>query len=1115
MTNRIGAPSGRCPDARVELDDAAARVLAFGRRLEVEAEDVSLMASSLWCVRVTLSESSSAGSNRDLRPLLTRMWLVACFCPCGPNEWGARKLSDADVSSETQWAAVLGWTPCAGGSSGGSMSAKWVRAVSVVAACAFVVAMSGSIAAADDGSLPSTSTGGTGETAVIHAGSASRALAATSANSAADQTETVTFSEFPIGTRIASQYQDRGIMFGGDSPFITTDGANPTSPVLSGTPTFQGTVEGTFVMKDGSPRTVNHLQLDVGYIDTARSVYVLVYGADGGQLLAIPLAANGIVHVDIDQLGMASFRVETVTDEPAGFAVDNVSYPSPDLPPVIDLDKYVALGDSYQSGQGVGNYEPGTDNDGNGCRRSYDAYPYRLVADGVVNLTLDFRACSGATITDFYDSQKADQGPQLDALGSDTRLVTIGIVGNDLEFSGIMTACLATVTGNILSPALTWWRSCARNEGGWVDGNIASLRSGQLHTNLLELYRDVRRRAPSARVIVVDYPEFFPSQGVGGYYSGCYGVRSSDQVWIDEKIRQADETIGSIAAEAGFEYVSMADVLTGHQVCTDDPAMNGVVATDRVASFHPNALGHSLIADRLESHIGQPVNPTFVIRSHETVVTHYEIRGSVLSLNIGWPGSDVVTNLVSPSGVRYTRDAPGAATHDVGPTWEYYTITDPEPGTWTVESYGADVAADGEPVTYSLADLTAPNQAPTANVTTTQSGGTFTFDASGSSDPDGTIVDYQWEFADGATASGPVVTHTFAPGVYDVTLVTTDNQGAKGFGYADHVIHVGSVLTGTSLFSGSSLQVTNNVTVGGSGEDVRVAGDLECNSNGHIAGDVSVTGAAHLTNHCTIDGSLTVSGDVLLDSNASVAGDVTAGGQIRFQSTGHLGGNVTAGSTFAVIDGVPIDDLHADGALAGSVTEHAEVSAVDFGAPPVVAAPQGTSDRDLTWAQWLHATAVAAQAPAWSTGLSNQPGCALASWSVGTSTVTVDADTMVDARASTSGCSAIDLHGLTIKLSGDLTILADSVQSPNGLHLESADGMPHTVRILVPGTVSGQSGNGGITLLGGTTADSMLTVEVGTPGAVALSGGVNIVGQIAAGSVSADGQVHIESRTSA
>jgi hypothetical protein len=50
-----------------------------------------------------------------------------------------------------------------------------------------------------------------------------------------------------------------------------------------------------------------------------------------------------------------------------------------------------------------------------------------------------------------------------------------------------------------------------------------------------------------------------------------------------------------------------------------------------------------------------------------------------------------------------------------------------------------------------------------------------------------------------------------------------------------------------------------------------------------------------------------------------------------------------------------------------------------------------------------------------------------------------------------------------------------------------------------------------VSLLGGTTADPMITVEIGTPGTVNLSGGVDRVAQIAAGRINADGHVTLTS----
>lgn len=56
-----------------------------------------------------------------------------------------------------------------------------------------------------------------------------------------------------------------------------------------------------------------------------------------------------------------------------------------------------------------------------------------------------------------------------------------------------------------------------------------------------------------------------------------------------------------------------------------------------------------------------------------------------------------------------------------------------------------------------------------------------TFDASASSSPDGAIVSYEWDFGDGETGTGVVVTHIYEEkGLYEVTLVVTDSNGKTG-----------------------------------------------------------------------------------------------------------------------------------------------------------------------------------------------------------------------------------------------------------------------------------------------------------------------------------------------
>lgn len=60
-------------------------------------------------------------------------------------------------------------------------------------------------------------------------------------------------------------------------------------------------------------------------------------------------------------------------------------------------------------------------------------------------------------------------------------------------------------------------------------------------------------------------------------------------------------------------------------------------------------------------------------------------------------------------------------------------------------------------------------------------GDSLTFDASGSYDADGTIVDYYWDFDDGTFGSGEIVTHAYsAEKIYKVYLKVTDNDGFYG-----------------------------------------------------------------------------------------------------------------------------------------------------------------------------------------------------------------------------------------------------------------------------------------------------------------------------------------------
>ncbi|MCK4222094.1 MAG: PKD domain-containing protein, partial [Dehalococcoidia bacterium] len=77
------------------------------------------------------------------------------------------------------------------------------------------------------------------------------------------------------------------------------------------------------------------------------------------------------------------------------------------------------------------------------------------------------------------------------------------------------------------------------------------------------------------------------------------------------------------------------------------------------------------------------------------------------------------------------------------------------------------------------------NIKPSANFTASPTSGTaplaVDFDASGSSDPDGSITSYNWTFGDGSTGTGVTTSHTYnTAGTYTVNLTVIDGQGATG-----------------------------------------------------------------------------------------------------------------------------------------------------------------------------------------------------------------------------------------------------------------------------------------------------------------------------------------------
>jgi PKD repeat protein len=102
------------------------------------------------------------------------------------------------------------------------------------------------------------------------------------------------------------------------------------------------------------------------------------------------------------------------------------------------------------------------------------------------------------------------------------------------------------------------------------------------------------------------------------------------------------------------------------------------------------------------------------------------------------------------------------------------------------------------------------------------------FDASASSDPDGSIVSYTWNYGDGSTDIGVMKWHPFsASGTYMVTLTVTDDDGATNS--ITQAIQVGGAVNAAPTANFSTLPTSPTI-----GEWVRFDGAGSTDSDGSI-----------------------------------------------------------------------------------------------------------------------------------------------------------------------------------------------------------------------------------------------------------------------------------------
>jgi lysophospholipase L1-like esterase len=260
--------------------------------------------------------------------------------------------------------------------------------------------------------------------------------------------------------------------------------------------------------------------------------------------------------------------------------------------------EYVALGDSYTAGPGI---EPIADDS---CHRSQLNYP-SLVDKALAIKKFADRSCAGARIANLTEPQSFRDPrtglpvrmnePQLNALGAGTKLVTIGMGLNDRAIStGLLLIC---TTPGSPEPNDTCKGYLKQPESA-VDAqiNAAAAELG----NALQL---IAKKAPHARIVVVGYPRVVPDEGscgAPGQADSRLPVPEAQVTRMREALKVVNEQWSAVAKQAGALYVDMYTASEGHDICSDDPWINGYLPVPgKAQGLHPFASYEKAVADRI------------------------------------------------------------------------------------------------------------------------------------------------------------------------------------------------------------------------------------------------------------------------------------------------------------------------------------------------------------------------------------------------------------------------------------------------------------------------------------------------------------------------------------
>jgi lysophospholipase L1-like esterase len=252
--------------------------------------------------------------------------------------------------------------------------------------------------------------------------------------------------------------------------------------------------------------------------------------------------------------------------------------------------EYVSIGDSYTAAPKLATQiavsTPST------CYQSDSNYPH-VVAKAIKPNSFTDVSCSGAYVRDLTHAQftpKGSNAPQDEALDGTTKLVTIGLSGNDAKILTLFFECAGTPHDES-KPS-----NCVEKfKSGGNDGFLDAVHATQ---PLIEsMLTTIETKAPNAQVFVVGYPQITPNDG-----SDCpneMNFSGADMTYLDSSLRELNSELKDAAKRHGMTYVDTYTPSEGFNVCAprDRRWIESVVPTDPTFAMHPNPVGELGMAE--------------------------------------------------------------------------------------------------------------------------------------------------------------------------------------------------------------------------------------------------------------------------------------------------------------------------------------------------------------------------------------------------------------------------------------------------------------------------------------------------------------------------------------